>query len=144
MTAACSGDGPTAVSYELASDAVSYEVLPGVPSPPLTFTLHNGSDAFIDVLVCSYEGTPTVPIQYQQQLEDGSWANIPFNTIVCDLPRNQVRIESGATWTLPPEVQAFPPDAGRYRIVLPPDITSVDFPLISNSFTVTTGFEPTS
>lgn len=96
------------------------------------------------MLVCSHEGTPTAPIQYQQQQGDGSWANISFGTIVCNFPRNLVRIESGADWTLPPELQEPPPEAGTYRIALLPDNTSVDFPIVSNSFTVVADFEPPS
>ena len=141
---ACSGDGASADDFELTTDASSYEWIPGVPPPSLTVALSQATGDFVDVLVCSHEGAPTTPIQYQQQQGDSSWANIPFGTVACNSPRNLVRIESGATWTLPPEAQAFPPDAGTYRIVLLPDNTSVDFPIVSNSFTVVTGFEPAS
>jgi len=142
---ACSSDSsPDANDIELTSNATSYTWIPGVPPPPLTVTLHNGSGDFLQVIVCSREGTPTAPIQYQQQQGDGSWADISFGTFVCNFPRILVQIESGATWTLPPEGQAFPPDSGTYRIVLLPSDTSVGFPIVSNSFTVDGDYEGTS
>ena len=145
VSLACSSDSsPEATDLELASNATSYAWIPGVPPPPLTLTLHNGSGDFLQVVVCSHEGTPTAPIQYQQQQDDGSWADIPFGTIVCNFPRTLVQIESGATWTLPPEGQAFPADPGTYRIVLLPSNTSVSFPIVSNSFTVDGDYEGTS
>lgn len=145
MAPPCSSDLPDTDDVELVTNATSYAWTPGVPPPPLTLTMHvNGSGDFLEVIVCSHEGTPTAPIQYQQQQEDGTWANIPFGTIVCDFPRTVVHTEAGATWTLPPEVQSFPADSGTYRIVLLPSNTSVGFPIVSNSFTVESNFEPTS
>jgi len=98
----------------------------------------------LDVIVCSHEGTPTAPIQYQRRQTDSTWANIPFGSIVCSFPRSLVSIETGAAWILPPETQSFPPGSGTYRIVLLPSDTSVDFSIVSNSFTVVGDFEPTS
>jgi len=125
---ACSSDSsPDANDIELTSNATSYTWIPGVPPPPLTVTLHNGSGDFLQVIVCSREGTPTAPIQYQQQQGDGSWADISFGTFVCNFPRTLVQIESGATWTLPPEGQAFPLTRGPIASCSSPRIRPSDF-----------------
>lgn len=114
-----------------------------MPAPSLTLTLHNKTADAIDVTVCS-QGMAIAPIRYQPQQEDRSWIDIPFGTIVCKVPHGLSSIESGDSWIVPPELQAFPPDAGTYRIVLLPADTSVGFPIVSNSSTVTTSFEPTT
>ena len=131
-------------NLELKTDAEVYERITGIPVPSLTLTLHNKTADAIDVTVCSQAGMAIAPIRYQRQQEDRSWIDIPFGSVVCNVPDGLSSIESGDSWIVPPDLQAFPPDAGTYRIVLLPADTSVGFPIVSNSFTVTPSFEPTT
>jgi hypothetical protein len=146
LVPACSDSDsmPDADELELDTNRGSYERIPGVPAPPLTLTLHNRSSSDITVVVCNQAGTPTALIHYQQRQPDNTWADIPFGTVACDAPGAPEAVASGSAWVVPPELQQFPADSGTYRIVLSPDNSSVDFPIVSNSFTVVGGFEGTS